>query len=123
MSENPNPRNRLYEQAGPPPSENDWLDRLARFNSLFGRYLRDMFGVALVAFALMSLLAILEYVYKHTFNPTAQNIESTFLSGAVLVFISSWLTLWFGLGSLLIIAGIGYFGYSLLRRDETENIS
>ena len=120
MSENPNSRNRLYEQAEPPLAENDWLDRLARFNSLFGRYLRDLFGVALIAFALMSLLAILEYVYNQTFNPAAQNIETTFLSGAVLVFIAGWLTLWFGLGSLLIIAGIGYFGYSLLRRDETE---
>ncbi len=120
MSETPNPRNRRYEQAEPPPVENDWLDRLARFNSLFGRYLRDMFGIALLAFALMSLFAILEYVYNQTFNPAAQNIESTFLSGAILVFIAGWLTLWFGLGSLLIIAGIGYFGYSLLRRDETE---
>ncbi len=120
MSENPNPRNRLYEQAEPPPTENDWLDRLARFNSLFGRYLRDMLGVALVAFALMSLLAILEYVYNQTFNLGTQNADPAFLSGAVLVFIASWLTLWFGLGSMLIIAGIGYFGYSLLRRDETE---
>ncbi len=118
MSENPNPRNRQNVQAEPPPSENDWLDRLARFNTLFGRYLRDMAGVALIAFSLMSLLAVLEYVYNKIVNP--QNIETTFLNGAILVFLANWLTRWFGLGSLLIVLGIGYFGYSLLRRDGNE---
>ena len=120
MSENQNAHNRQYAQVEPPPSQNDWLDRLARFNMLFGRYLRDMLGIALIAFALMSLLAVLEHVYNQTFNSNIQNIEPVFLSGAILIFISKWLTLWFGLGSLLIIAGIGYFGYSLLRRDENE---
>ena len=120
MSENPNPRNRQYAQAEPPPSENDWLDRLARFNTLFGRYLRDMAGVALIAFPLMSLLAVLEYVYNKIFNPNVQNIETAFLNGAILVFLTNWLTRWFGLGSLLIVVGIGYFGYSLIRRDGSE---
>lgn len=120
MSENQNAHNRQYAQVEPPPSQNDWLDRLARFNMLFGRYLRDMLGIALIAFALMSLLAVLEHVYNQTFNSNIQNVEPVFLSGAILVFISKWLTLWFGLGSLLIIAGIGYFGYSLLRHDENE---
>ena len=120
MSENPNPRNRQYAQAEPPPSENDWLDRLARFNTLFGRYLRDMAGVALIAFSLMSLLAVLEYVYNKIFNPNVQNIETAFLNGAILVFLTNWLTRWFGLGSLLIVVGIGYFGYSLIRRDGSE---
>ncbi len=116
MSENPKPRDSQYAQTEP----NDWLDRLARFYSLFGRYLRDVAGVALIAFALMSLLAVLEYVYDQISNPTAQNVNPTFLSGAILVFVASRLTRWFGLGSLLVILGIGYFGYSLVRRDKGE---
>jgi S-DNA-T family DNA segregation ATPase FtsK/SpoIIIE len=120
MTENPKPRNRQYAQVEPSHSENDWLDRLARFNTLFGRYLRDLAGLVLLAFALMSLLAILEYVYNQIFNSGVQNPDAPFLSGAILVFLTSWLTRWFGLGSLFIILGIGYFGYSLLRREESE---
>ena len=120
MSETQKPRNRQYAQVEPSPTGNDWLDRLAHFYSLFGRYLRDMAGLALIAFALMSLLAVFEYVYNQIFNSTVQNIETTFLNGALLVFVSTWLTRWFGLGSLLIISGIGYFGFSILRRDTGE---
>jgi predicted RNA-binding protein with RPS1 domain len=48
------PRRKQYEQDESP---GDWLERLARFNTQFGRFVRDAFGVALIAFALMSLLA------------------------------------------------------------------
>ncbi|MFN8383051.1 MAG: DNA translocase FtsK [Anaerolineales bacterium] len=120
MSETQKPRNRQYAHVEPSSTGNDWLDRLAHFYSLFGRYLRDMAGLALIAFALMSLLAVFEYVYNQIFNSTVQNIEPTFLNGALLVFVASWLTRWFGLGSLLIISGIGYFGFSILRRDTGE---
>ncbi|NOT05319.1 MAG: DNA translocase FtsK [Anaerolineales bacterium] len=80
--------------------QNDWLERLSRFNLHFGRFLRDAVGVALIAFAVMSLLAI----WKIT-------------EGALLTPFASLLALWFGWGSFIIIAAIGYFGYSLLLRD------
>jgi len=36
----------------------DWLDRLARFDQHFGRFVREALGVLLIAVALMSLLAL-----------------------------------------------------------------
>lgn len=117
MPENSQPRNRQYEHTEiPPASQSDWLDRLARFNAQFGRFLRDTAGVALIAFAVMSFFAVLEFIY----NQATQNSETTFIGGAILGFVASRLTLWLGLGSLLIIFGVGYFGYSLVRRDRNE---
>ncbi len=104
MSENPYPRKRQSAQAEIPPApRNNWLDRLARFNAQFGRFLRDAVGVALIAFALMSLLAVWE-----------------FTDGILLTPFSILLRRWFGWGSLLVIFGIGYLGYSILRRDNSE---
>jgi S-DNA-T family DNA segregation ATPase FtsK/SpoIIIE len=117
MPENSQPRNRQYEHTEiPPASQSDWLDRLARFNAQFGRFLRDTAGVALIAFAVMSFFAVLEFIY----NQATQNSGTTFIGGAILGFVASRLTLWLGLGSLLIIFGVGYFGYSLVRRDRNE---
>ncbi len=100
----PSARKKQYEQAEPPPTlQNDWLERLARLNLHFGRFMRDALGVILIAFALMSLLAVWG-----------------FTDGALLTPFANVLTLWFGWGSLLIIFGIGYFGYSFLRRDDSE---
>lgn len=84
-------------------SSTDWLERLARFNEQFGRSLRDAAGVFLMAFALMSLLAVWG-----------------FTEGVLLTPFAVWLRLWFGWGSLLVILGIGYLGWSLLRRDRGE---
>ncbi|MBK8420764.1 DNA translocase FtsK [Candidatus Villigracilis saccharophilus] len=80
--------------------QNDWLERLARFNLHFGRFLRDAIGVALVAFAIMSLLAI----WKIT-------------DGTLLTPFASLLKLWFGWGSFIVIFALAYFGSSLLQRD------
>ena len=80
--------------------QNDWLERLARFNLHFGRFLRDAIGVALVAFAIMSLLAI----WKIT-------------EGTLLTPFASLLKLWFGWGSFIVIFALAYFGSSLLQRD------
>ncbi len=93
------------------PSQNGWLERIARFNLHFGRYLREAAGVILIAFALMCLLTILGFTNHQTNqnNPVKQAV--------VLVAIASGLTTWFGWGSLLVIFGIGYSGYFLLRRD------
>lgn len=96
----PSARKRQYAQVEPPFERNDWLERLARFNLHFGRFVRDALGVVLIAFALMSLFSIWGLT-----------------NGALLTPFANLLTLWFGWGSLLIILGIGYFGYSFLRRD------
>jgi S-DNA-T family DNA segregation ATPase FtsK/SpoIIIE len=80
--------------------QNDLLERLSRFNLHFGRFVRDAIGVALIAFAIMSLLA----VWKIT-------------EGVLLTPFASLLQLWFGWGSFIIIFGIAYFGTSLLQRD------
>ncbi len=114
MPESTRNRKRQYAQAESP--RNDWLERLTRFNLHFGRFLRDAIGVILIAFAVMSLLAVLESNY----NQITNNHETVFMGGAILAFVASWLTLWFGWGSFLILSGIGYFGYSLLRRDGAD---
>jgi DNA segregation ATPase FtsK/SpoIIIE, S-DNA-T family len=99
-----------------PAPQNDWLERLARFNLHFGRFLRDAAGVTLIAFALMSLLA----VFESNYNQVTNNNETVFLGGAVLAFVASRLSLWLGWGSFLILLGLGYFGYSLLRHDGRD---
>ncbi|MBI3738158.1 MAG: hypothetical protein HY258_03825 [Chloroflexi bacterium] len=88
---------RRYKQEQP---SNDWLDRLAHFNLHFGRFLRDAFGVVLIALALMSLLARWGVTGGILLTPWAQ-------------FISTW----FGWGSYLIVFAIGYGGFALIRRD------
>src|SRR5512138_420644 len=77
----------------------DWLDRLARFNQHFGRFLRDAVGVFLIAFALMSFLALGGYT-----------------NGLLLVPWAALLSLWFGWGSYLIVLAIAFTGVAILRR-------
>ncbi|HET9908352.1 MAG TPA: DNA translocase FtsK [Anaerolineales bacterium] len=79
----------------------DWLDRLARFNEHFGRFVRDALGVLLVAAALMSILALGGYT-----------------RGALLTPWSDLLSLQFGWGAYLVAIAIGYVGFALLRRDS-----
>ena len=79
----------------------DWLDRLARFNEHFGRFLRDALGVFLVAAALMSILALGGYT-----------------RGTLLTPWSELLSLQFGWGAYLVAIAIGYVGFALLRRDN-----
>lgn len=93
------PKNRQYERD----DQSDWLERLARFNEQFGRFVRDAIGVSLIAFALMSLLAVWDWT-----------------EGFLLTPIADWLSVWFGWGSLLVILAIGYLGFSLLKRDRGE---
>lgn len=88
---------RRYQQGQP---SNDWLDRLARFNLHFGRYFRDVFGVLFLAIALMSLLALWGWTRGVLLSPWA-----------------GVLAVWLGWGSYLLIAGLGYAGFALLRRD------
>jgi S-DNA-T family DNA segregation ATPase FtsK/SpoIIIE len=117
MSESPNLRKRQYQQSEPPSSsQSDWLERLARFNLRFGRFVRDALGVFLIAFAFMSLFAILESIY----NKITASGEAVFLGGAILSFVAGRLTLWFGWGSFLILVAIGYLGFALLKHDGGE---
>src|SRR6266496_2137403 len=76
----------------------DWLDRLARFNQHFGRFLRDALGVLLIAFALMSFLALRGYT-----------------TGMLLTPWISWISLWFGWGAYLVVLAIAYTGFAVLR--------
>jgi S-DNA-T family DNA segregation ATPase FtsK/SpoIIIE len=117
MPESSHPRKRQYEQAEPSVPQNDWLERLASFNLRFGRFVRDAAGLFLIAFALMSLLAVLESYY---YQSAEGNKDAFFMSGVILIFIADKLTLWFGWGSFLVLSGIGYLGYSILRHDGRE---
>jgi S-DNA-T family DNA segregation ATPase FtsK/SpoIIIE len=103
MTKSPHPRKRQYEQTEPTTPRNDWLEKLASFNLRFGRFVRDAAGVLLIAFAVISLLAVW-----------------SFTDGVFLTPFVSMLTLWFGWGSFIILFAIGYLGYSLLRRDDRE---
>ena len=78
--------------------QDDWLDRFARFNQHFGRFIREAFGVLLIASAIMSLLALCGYT-----------------GGAVLTPWATLLSLWFGWGSYLVVIAIGYAGFAVLR--------
>lgn len=88
---------RIYESE----VHHDWLDRLARFNEHFGRFVRDALGVLLVAAALMSILALGGYT-----------------RGTLLTPWSDLLSLQFGWGAYLVAIAIGYVGFALLRRDS-----
>src|ERR1051325_6159692 len=79
----------------------DWLDRFARFNEHFGRFVRDTLGVIFIAAALMTLLALRKYTEGILLTPWA-----------------SLLSLWFGWGAYLIVIAIGYMGYAFLRRSS-----
>ncbi len=83
-------------------SQNDWLDRLVRFDWRFGRFARDIAGVLLLALSLMTLLAL------------AGASPNAALLGPWAILLA----LWFGWGSYLVALSIGLLGYSLLRREE-----
>ena len=82
-------------------ARDDWLDRLASFNQHFGRFVRDILGTILIAFAVMTFLAVRGYT-----------------EGVLLVPWVGFLSLWFGWGAYLALLGIGYAGFAFLRRRE-----
>ncbi|MBI5703514.1 MAG: DNA translocase FtsK [Chloroflexota bacterium] len=82
-----------------PEREPDWLDRLAVFRQHFGRFAGDIFGVLLIAFAVMTLLAVPGYT-----------------GGVLLTLWAGFLSLWFGWGAYLVVMWMGYGGFTLLRR-------
>jgi DNA segregation ATPase FtsK/SpoIIIE, S-DNA-T family len=80
--------------------KNDWLDRLAQFNAHFGRFLRDVVGVALLSFGAMSLMALWGIT-----------------RGVLLTPWGEFLKLWLGWGSYLFILALLLSGIFLLRRE------
>jgi S-DNA-T family DNA segregation ATPase FtsK/SpoIIIE len=97
MSKSSEPQN-IYESE----IHDDWLDRFARFNQHFGRFIRDAVGLLLIAVALMTLLALRGYTEGVLLTPWADR-----------------LSVWFGWGAYLIVIAIGYAGYFFLRRSVT----
>ena len=85
------------------PENNDWLARLSIFNIHFGRFLRDIGGVFLLALALVLLAGLLNWT-----------------SGAL---VERWVALlenWFGFGGILVVISIGVMGIVVLRRSEEQ---
>jgi DNA segregation ATPase FtsK/SpoIIIE, S-DNA-T family len=79
----------------------DWVDRLARLETHFGRFLWDILGVLLLALALMTLVGIFGLS-----------------TGTLLEF---WVTLlgnWFGWGSILVILAAVALGFLAFRRSR-----
>jgi len=81
-----------------PPRSGDALDHLARFQGHFGRFLRDMAGVLLLAFAMLVLVGILGWS------------EGELLAGLV-----GFIKKWFGWGSIFIVLTAGAGGVIVLR--------
>ena len=92
--------NRSEQQIYDSEVRDDWLDGLASVNQHFGRFMRDAVGVLLIAFALMSLLALTGYT-----------------QGMLLIPWAALLSLWFGWGSYVIVLAIAYVGFAILLRD------
>jgi S-DNA-T family DNA segregation ATPase FtsK/SpoIIIE len=92
---------RVYQQVQPPSSNNDWLNRIARLNTYFGRFLRDISGVTLITIAIMSILAVWQWT-----------------DGVLLKPWGNFLRVWFGWGSYIVVTAIGYSGYILFQREK-----
>ncbi|KXK13574.1 MAG: DNA translocase FtsK [Chloroflexi bacterium OLB14] len=84
------------------PIHNDWLDKFVRFYNQFGRFVLDAFGVILIAFAIMFLLAAFGYTEGFLLSPIAITLR-----------------IWFGWGCIFVFFGIAYLGYVLLKRDQS----
>ena len=82
----------------------DWVDHFARFEAHFGRFLWDILGVFLFAFALMTLLRILGLS-----------------KGSLLEDWVNLLYLWIGWGYLLIVLFAGAGGVMAFRRSVKPN--
>jgi DNA segregation ATPase FtsK/SpoIIIE, S-DNA-T family len=83
------------------PHSSDWVDRLARFETHFGRFLWDILGIFLLTFALMTLLGI--------FGLSKGKLLETWVS---------LLEKWLGWGSVLVILASVGVGLLVLRRNR-----
>ena len=82
-----------------PEVRDDWFGRFARFNTQFGRFLRDGLGVILIAVSLMTMLALGGYT-----------------GGVLLTPWAGLLSLWFGWGAYIVALAIGFSGIIVLQR-------
>ncbi|MCC6260128.1 MAG: DNA translocase FtsK [Anaerolineales bacterium] len=103
MPQTPAPRRFKQEQIQAE-AANDWLTKLARLTARFGSYIRDAIGVSLLALACILFFAALGISHDQS----------------LLALFADLLSVWFGWGSVLVIFGIAYFGFYLLRRDAPE---
>ena len=110
MSKSPDRRFHQMSEPG-----NDWLDRLMSINMHFGRFARDAFGIILLAFAVMTFLALMGTSLDQSTQP------APWAQGTMLTPWAGLLKLWFGWGSYLVAFSIGLVGLISLRWDETEN--
>ena len=94
------PKSPVPERSYEADVRDDWLDRFARFNQHFGRFVRDALGVSVDGGRTMTFLALRRYT-----------------DGVLLMPWASLLLLWFGWGSYLVVIAIGYTGYAFLRRS------
>ena len=81
------------------PPSNDLLERFARFNLHFGRFLRDGLGIILIAAAFIALLGLLGAT-----------------GGVLLTPVSGALARWLGWGSYLLAVAVGWAGIRLIVR-------
>ncbi len=86
-----------------PDSPTEGLASLAGFYLRFGRFFRDIMGVALISFALIALIAIWGIT-----------------DGILITPFAGFLSLWFGWGAYIVILGLGYLGLILLRHGAAE---
>jgi S-DNA-T family DNA segregation ATPase FtsK/SpoIIIE len=86
-----------------PDSPTEGLASLAGFYLRFGRFFRDIMGVALISFALIALIAIWGIT-----------------DGILITPFAGFLSLWFGWGAYIVILGLGYLGLILLRHGVGE---
>jgi len=96
------PAERTYRAEPPPPS--DWFDWLERAQSHFGRFAFDAAGVILLAFSLMTFLALID------------------LTGGLL--LTAWANIlwqWLGWGSAFVVVASGLSGLILLRKRVEGN--
>ena len=82
------------------PRSSDWVDRLAHFQTHFGRFLWDILGVFLCALALMTIVGIFGLS-----------------KGSLLGEWVNLLYIWFGWGDLLIVLILGAGGVLVFRRS------
>lgn len=83
------------------PKSEGWIWQISRFYSHFGRFIRDVLGITLLAFAFLSLLAVMRLTEGKLLTPWATHLIQ-----------------WFGWGSYLVIAVVGAVGLFALQRSN-----
>ncbi|MBM3150745.1 MAG: DNA translocase FtsK [Chloroflexi bacterium] len=91
---------RISRKDDPTPTR-DWLERLAQIRTHFGRFLWDLLGILLLAFALLALFGLLGLS-----------------QGELLKTITGTLRIWFGWGSILIVVATGLGGLAAFRSSR-----